>query len=186
MLQSPRPSDSESSDSPSDSEVPPTLTPPAGALHLLKSKQQVTAQHLAPLRHRMHPGMATLESVTSMASLAAVAALTGGPQAAQVPFGYQPLFAGAPNWYLNSLARNLQQQCEQRMDVDKPAGAPGAPGGGDLPLDLSSKPGNSTASNVNNTHSVSTIPTSNSINPLDNKIPANIRLPALDTKHIFK
>lgn len=104
--------------------------------------------------------MTTIESVTSMAALAAVAALSANnPSSAapHLPF-YAPNLIPA-NWYaIANVARNFQPE---RMEVEKI--------GGEQPLDLSSKGGN------NNTN----------LNT-EKQIPSNIRLPTLDTKHIFK
>ncbi|GLV32784.1 Ecdysone-induced protein 93F [Carabus blaptoides fortunei] len=176
---SPRPSDSESSDSPSDSEAPPTLTPGAGGLSLTKSNHH---HH----NHPPHAASMTTIDVTSMASMAAAAALSGGgagPQGPQVHFFPPAGLAAVPNWYIGHLVKNYHQQQQQHhqqqqqqqqqqepMDVDKVIAV-----GSEQPLDLSSKPGNSSSATNNN---------SNAAN-LENKISANIRLPALDTKHIY-
>lgn len=102
--------------------------------------------------------MTTIESVASMATLAAVAALSGNP-AVSPAAPHLPFYAPAlipPNWYL---ARNFQQT-ERLVEVEKTTG--------EQPLDLSCSKGGT----VNHL--------------IENKIPPNMKLPTLDTKHIFK
>lgn len=104
--------------------------------------------------------MTTIESVTAMAALSAVAALSGNtptPTAPHLPF-YAPGLL-PPNWYLANVARNMQQ-VESLVEADK------AGGGGEQPLDLSCSKGGS--------GEVGKVP------------PPSIRLPTLDTKSIFK
>lgn len=105
--------------------------------------------------------MATLESVTSMAALAAVAALSGNPAgspaAPPLPF-YAPGLQLPPNWYIANVARNFQH-AERLNDVEK--------GNGEQPLDLSSKGG------------------ANS-NPGEKMAPGVRLLPGMDAKHIFR
>lgn len=122
--------------------------------------------------------------------MAAAAALSGGgagPQGPQVHFFPPAGLTAVPNWYIGHLVKNYHQQQQQQqhqqqqqqqqqhqqepMDVDKVIAV-----GSEQPLDLSSKPGNSSSAANNN---------SNAAN-LENKISANIRLPALDNKHIYK
>lgn len=119
---SPRQSDSDSSDSHSDSEPPPTLTPPTGLLN------------------NNHNNMTTIESVTSMAALAsAVAALSGNPSATPTPpLPFYPPNLIPPNWYLANMARNFQPE---RNEAEK---------SGEQPLDLSSKATNNSSSPVEN------------------------------------
>lgn len=151
LFQSPRNSDSDSTDSHSDSEVPPTLTPSTPVVSLL------TNNHHGPVNNNM----TTIESVASMATLAAVAALSGNPPASpsapHLPF-YAPGLI-PPNWYLANVARNFQHT-ERLAEVEKTSG--------EQPLDLSCSKGGA----VNNS--------------IENKIPPNMKLPILDTKHIFK
>lgn len=119
--------------------------------------------------------MTTIENV-SMAALA-VAALSGGGSASPVPGipptphlpFYNPTAATmlTHNWYLANVARTFQNAAAVaavQQDVDKNGGV-----GGEQPLDLS-KGG------------------SNSSNGGEPKIPMgnNVRLPTLETKHIFK
>ncbi|KAF5288640.1 hypothetical protein FQA39_LY15335 [Lamprigera yunnana] len=119
---SPRHSDSESTESHSDSEAPPTLTPPS---RLFKNNHNMT----------------TIESVTSMAALAsAVAALSGNPPATPTPpLSFYPPNLIPPNWYLQNITRSYQHD---RVDIEK--------SGGEQPLDLSSKAMNSSGSPVEN------------------------------------
>lgn len=154
VFQSPRNSDSDTSDSHSDSEAPPTLTP--------TSTTTLNNHHHHPQQQHQHRGsggsMTTIESVTAMAALSAVAALSGGTPAAapHLPF-YAPGLL-PPNWYLVNAARNIQQ-VESMAEADK------AGGGGEQPLDLSCSKGGSG----------------------DGKVPPpSIRLPTLDSKSIFK
>jgi transposase-like protein len=149
---SPRHSDSDSSDSHSDNEVPPSLTPSATG-SLLNNNHH---HH----RHRnVHPvapaNMTTIESVTSMAALAA--AFSGGNSpgmtAPHLPF-YAPSIL-SHNWYLANLARSSQAERLEHQDKV---------GSGEQPLDLSKGASNSS-----------------------DRMPINsVRLPTLDTKHIFK
>lgn len=160
VFQSPRHSDSDSSDSHSDLEAPPTLTPPVGLLN----------------NNHHRTNMTTLESVTSMAALAsAVAALSGNPQGGggtpTNPLHFYPPSLLQSNWYLANIARNFHQQQPERMDVEKAVGAGGGSGGGgEQPLDLSAKPANSSGGSSDDS----------------SKMVAAMRLPTLDTKHIFK
>ncbi|XP_063907629.1 mushroom body large-type Kenyon cell-specific protein 1 isoform X2 [Zophobas morio] len=141
---SPRHTDSDSSDSHSDNEVPPSLTPSLNNNH---------HRH----RHPVAPAnMTTIESVTSMAALAA--AFTGGNSpgtpAPHLPF-YPPSIL-SHNWYLANVARSFQDN-----NQDKAAS-------GEQPLDLSKGAANH-----------------NSV--ADGRMGGNnVRLPTLDTKHIFK
>lgn len=120
-LQSPRHSDSDSSESHSDNEVPPSLTlSAAGGL--------LNNHH----RHRsVHPvaapaNMTTLESVTSMALAAAFSgANVPGTTAPHLPF-YAPNLL-SPNWY--HLARSFQAERLENVDKVHPTG--------EQPLDLS-------------------------------------------------
>lgn len=110
--------------------------------------------------------MTTIENVTSIASLAAVAALSGGGACPgpQVPFGYPPGLFG-PNWHLGLLRSfpQLSQTPQQERLVD-----PADKVTTDQPLDLSSKSA-----------------TSNTTSSIENKLAGNMRLPtALDIKHI--
>lgn len=104
--------------------------------------------------------MTTIESVTAMAALSAVAALSGTTPAAAAP--HLPFYAPAgllpPNWYLANVARNIQQ-VENLAEADK------AGGGGEQPLDLSCSKGGTGEGKVP---------------------PPSIRLPTLDSKSIFK
>lgn len=97
-----------------------------------------------------------------MATLAAVAALSGNPAgspaAPHLPF-YAPGLI-PPNWYIANVARNFQHT-ERLAEVEKTSG--------EQPLDLSCSKGGAT---VNNS--------------LENKVLPNIKMPVLDTKHIFK
>ncbi|CAH1170556.1 unnamed protein product [Phaedon cochleariae] len=152
---SPRFSDSDTSDSQSDSEVPSSLTP--------TSKGLLNNNH----HHHHRPNvMTTIENV-SMAALA-VAALSGGaasPVGAPTPH-HLPFYGPgvlAPNWYLASVARSFQNASAAANDVDKGGGGGG---GVEQPLDLS-KGGNSNGTELK-------VPVGNSV-----------RLPTLDTKHIF-
>ncbi|XP_018573417.1 mushroom body large-type Kenyon cell-specific protein 1 isoform X2 [Anoplophora glabripennis] len=151
---SPRPSDSDTSDSHSDSEVPASLTPTSRGL--LNNNHH----HRPNVQHPVTPptAMTTIENV-SMAALA-VAALSGasspGAPASHLPF-YNPNML-TQNWYLANVARQFQTVPEDKG------------GGGEQPLDLS-KGGSS------NTNEAEKLVMSNSV---------NMRLPTLDTKHIFK
>lgn len=103
--------------------------------------------------------MTTIESVTAMAALSAVAALSGSTPAAAAP--HLPFYAPGllpPNWYLANVARNMQQ-VESMAEADK------AGGGGEQPLDLSCSKSASGEGKVP---------------------PPSIRLPTLDSKSIFK
>lgn len=118
--------------------------------------------------------MTTIENV-SMAAIA-VAALTGGgapspgagiPPAPHLPFYHPTATILRHNWYLANVAQTFQNVAAAavvQQDVDKNGGC-----AGEQPLDLS-KGG------------------SNSSNGGEHKVPIgnNVRLPTLDTKHIFK
>lgn len=94
-----------------------------------------------------------------MAALAAVAALSANnPGAAAHNHPFYPQNLIPHNWY--TIANVTRSFHPERMEVEK---------SGEQPLDLSSKGGGNTASTVT-----------------ENKVPTNIRLPTLDTKHIFK
>ncbi|KAB0794684.1 hypothetical protein PPYR_11523 [Photinus pyralis] len=94
---SPRQTDSDSTDSHSDSEIPPTLTPPT---RLLNNNHNMTA-------------MAALAS--------AVAALSGNPPATPTPplSFYNPNLI-PPNWYLANMTRNYQP--ERVAEIEKTTG----------------------------------------------------------------
>ncbi|RZC37911.1 hypothetical protein BDFB_001442, partial [Asbolus verrucosus] len=151
---SPRHSDSDSSDSHSDNEVPPSLTPSATG-SLLNNNHH---HH----RHRnVHPvapaNMTTIESVTSMALAAAFSGGNSpGTPAPHMPF-YTPNIL-SHNWYLANVARSFQADRLQE-NVDKG-------GSGEQPLDLSKGSASNSA-------------------PGECRVPNNVRLPTLDTKHIF-
>ncbi|XP_015839258.2 mushroom body large-type Kenyon cell-specific protein 1 isoform X2 [Tribolium castaneum] len=146
---SPRHSDSDSSDSHSDNEVPPSLTPSGS---LLNNNHHRHRQPVAPAN------MTTIESVTSMAALAA--AFSGGNSpgttAPHLPF-YAPSII-SHNWYLANVARSFQAD-RLGDNQDKAAS-------GEQPLDLSK--GAASAATEGKTPN------------------NNVRLPTLDTKHIFK
>ncbi|KAF5296641.1 hypothetical protein FQR65_LT10181 [Abscondita terminalis] len=94
---SPRPSDSDSTDSHSDSEVPPTLTPTTRLLN------------------NNHHNMTTIESVAALAS--AVAALSGNPPATPTPpLSFYPPNLIPPNWYIANMTRTYQPD---RIDIEK-------------------------------------------------------------------
>lgn len=106
--------------------------------------------------------MTTIESVTSMAALAAVAFSANNSSS---PTPHLPFFSPnimPNNWYLANVARSIQPE---RMEVEKSSG--------EQPLDLSSKGG---GNNNNNNSNLNT----------EKQLPSNIRLPTLDTKQIFK
>ncbi|KAJ8917845.1 hypothetical protein NQ315_010757 [Exocentrus adspersus] len=153
---SPRPSDSDTSDSHSDSEVPASLTPTSRGL--LNNNHH----HRSSVQHPVTPPstMTTIENV-SMAALA-VAALSGGSSpgapAPHLPF-YNPSVL-TQNWYLANVARQFQSVSD------------GKGGGGEQPLDLSK--GSSNNSNAMGEQKLN----------LGNSV--GMRLPTLDTKHIFK
>nr|ATI99809.1 ecdysone-induced protein 93 [Leptinotarsa decemlineata] len=159
---SPRPPDSDTSDSHSDSEVPASLTPTSRGL--LNNNHH---HHRHNVQHPVTPSsaMTTIENV-SMAALAA-AALSGGaspvgtPAAPHLPF-YNPASVLTHNWYLANVVR-FQNAAANDAAVDKASGA------GEQPLDLSKGGSN------------------NNPPATDRKVPLaiNVRLPTLDTKHIF-
>ncbi|KAG5891573.1 hypothetical protein JTB14_015839 [Gonioctena quinquepunctata] len=159
---SPRPSDSDTSDSHSDSEVPASLTPTSRGL--LNNNHH----HRHNVQHPVTPSsaMTTIENV-SMAALAA-AALSGGASPVGTPTPHLPFYNPASvlthNWYIANVVR-LQNAGGAVNDADKISG-------GEQPLDLSKGSNNGAAAGAG----------------MDRKIPVsiNVRLPTLDTKHIFK
>lgn len=102
--------------------------------------------------------MATIDNVPSIAALTAVAAhLVGNSANATAPhLPFYPQNLLPANWYLNL------PNFTERMEVEK---------SGEQPLDLSSK---SSGNNNNNGTA------------LGDKLPSALRLPTLDSKHIFK
>lgn len=106
--------------------------------------------------------MATIENVPSIAALTAVAHLVGNSANAATPhLPFYPQNLLPANWYLN-----LPNFHADRIDAEK---------SGEQPLDLSSKSSGNNNNNNNNGTSIS-----------ESKIAPTMRLPALDSKHIFK
>ena len=143
FLQSPQNTDSESSDSHSDTEAPPTLTPSA----LLNNNHH----------HHHRNSMTTIENIA--ANIAAVAALNPpGAGVSNLPF-YPPSLMQT-SWYLPNATRNFHVE---RMETEK---------SGEQPLDLSSKTGNvnnSSGGTNNNGTSIFIDKAANMRFPLDTK-----------------
>ncbi|XP_057657234.1 mushroom body large-type Kenyon cell-specific protein 1 isoform X2 [Diorhabda carinulata] len=164
---SPRLSDSETSDSHSDGEVPTSLLPTSRGLLNNNHHHRPSIQHSLPPQ----TAMTTIENM-SMAALA-VAALSGGPSPVGTPTPNLPFYNPTllnPNWYLANVARSFHTAATLN-DAEKSNGGSNNVGG-EQPLDLSK-------GSVNNNSSVTTheqkVGTAN-----------HVRLPTLDSRHIFK
>ncbi|XP_072398870.1 mushroom body large-type Kenyon cell-specific protein 1-like isoform X2 [Diabrotica undecimpunctata] len=160
---SPRLSDSDTSDSHSDGEVPTSLLPTSrGLLNNHHHHRSNIQQPLPP-----QAAMTTIENM-SMAALA-VAALSGGPSPGGTPTPNLPFYNPTilnHNWYLANVARSFQTVATLN-DVEKSNGG-GNIASGEQPLDLSK-------GSVNNIHTQEQkIPTGN-----------HVRLSSLDSRHIF-
>ncbi|GJQ87442.1 hypothetical protein Trydic_g19207 [Trypoxylus dichotomus] len=169
---SPRHTDSDSSDSPSDTEAPPTLTPTPSLLN----NHHHHHHHHHHLNHHHHRhqrnhsgGMTTVENIAAIAAAAALNPTSSVPH--HIPF-YPPAAALIQSqWFMQGATRNFHPDRLVADAADK-ISVGGGGGGGEQPLDLtiSSKSTNSNSG----------------AGPLDgSKGPVNIRLPMLDTKHIL-
>ncbi|KAK9736544.1 CENP-B N-terminal DNA-binding domain [Popillia japonica] len=165
---SPRNTDSDSSDSPSDTEAPPTLTPTPSLLnnhHHLNHLNHHHHHNRHHHHHHHHPrNSGNMTTVENIAAIAAVALNPASSVSHHMPF-YTP---AALQWFMPGAARNFHTD-RLTADVEKTSA-----GTGEQPLDLTI----SSKSASNNNGSAGSLDGS--------KGAVNIRLPTLDTKHIFK
>lgn len=137
FFQSPRHTDSDSSDSPSDTEAPPTLTPTATFLN--------NHRHHNHHHHHHRNNMTTVENI---AAIAVAAGLNPSSTVSHIPF-YSPALIQS-QWYMPGAPRNFHSD---RPDTEK---------SGEQPLDLtiSSKSLNNNNSNsIDNKTPLNRLPT---------------------------